>query len=185
MSFTECFESELQRLTPLFTAAERADREFHKAWKEGCRELGCFAYKQTDRYGCTLDRFHLATQGIDGVVSAAFIQAKLGDETQTPTLFAYIALPGRYFRSGYRRADIWRYLKKCLADEEQIGILRKIVLHQIEKAGPEFWEICRTIVKLDSASFREELNSLRVQSKKEYVRQRVDRVLERLQSSSR
>ena len=100
MQFAKHFHAEVNRLAPLFTAATVADMEFHAAWKEGTAELGVARYKETDRYLQTLDCFHAATRSIDEIVSAAFMQAKLGDQTQFPTLFAYLALPRRYFRSG-------------------------------------------------------------------------------------
>jgi hypothetical protein len=44
------------------------------------------------------------------IVSSALVHAKLGDLTQLPTLFAYLTFLGRYFRSGYQKAEIsWYY----------------------------------------------------------------------------
>jgi len=112
MSFSRYFDAETQYLTPLFTAAERADREFRQAWKEGLARLGTDRYKQTERCRETLERFHDTRQIIDEIVSTVLAEAKRGDFAQLPRLFAYIALPGRYFRSGYQRAAIWRFLKQ-------------------------------------------------------------------------
>jgi hypothetical protein len=180
MSFAQEVKAEIQHLGPVFAAAEKADKEFHQAWKEGLAKVGAGQYKQTDRYRDTLERFHAATRIIDEIVLTAFVQARLGDLAQLPSLFAYIALPGRYFRSGYQRAGIWRFLKKLPLDEEQSGVLRGIVLRQIETAGPEFREISQIVSIIDSADLRESVNTLGLRSEKEYVRRRVERVLGRM-----
>jgi hypothetical protein len=181
MSFARSFSAEIQRLAPLFEAAEIADREFHEARKEAVATLSVGQYKNTERYRQTLDRFYEATQAIDRMISTALVQAKLGDSAQLPALFAYLALPGRFFRSGYQRANIWRFLKKVSLDEQQSDILRGIVLRQIETAGPEFVEICRAAARLDSSEFRQNLNTLVVRSDKHYVRRRGQRLLARLE----
>jgi hypothetical protein len=184
MSFTRDFNAEVERLAPLFAAAENADQEFHRAWKEGCNEFGYVRYKQTERYSETLDRFREATRSVDEVISTAYAQARLGDATQLPTLFAYIALPGRYFRSGYQRAGIWRLLKRLSLDEKQSGILHEIMLRQIQTAGPEFVEIARMAVKVNSPYLREHLKLIALQSGKGYVLRRVNRLLARLEPRS-
>ena len=183
MSFAQCFNAEIQHLAPLFAAAEKADREFHQAWREGLAKLGTGQYKLTDRYCDTLERFHEARQVIDKSVLTALVQAKLGDLAQLPRLFAYISLPGRYFRSGYQRAAIWRFLKQLPLDEEQSGILRGIVLCQIEAAGPEFQEVSRAACRVDSAELRDNVNILGLRSEKDYVRQRAKRLLAQLELS--
>jgi len=184
MQFAKQFHVEYGRLAPLFTAAADADREFHTAWKEGIAELGFARYKQTDRYGQTLDRFQLATRTIDELVSVAFIQAKLGDQTQFPVLFAYLALPGRYFRSGYQRATIWRFVKRLFLDEEQSCILRDIIFRQVETAGPEFVEMARAARKVNSAGLQENLKSLLLRSKRDYVIARLNSLIGTLECKS-
>jgi hypothetical protein len=180
MSFVKCFEIELQRLAPLFAAAETADKEFHNSWNDSCKTMDFRQYKQSQRYVDTLDHFHEARRAIDNIILTAIIQARLGDLEQLPTLFAYIALPGRYFRSGYQRANIWRFLKRLCLDDRQVDLLRDIVLRQIETAGPEFSEFSKTARKLNSFDFRDGINDLYSRSKKEYVRRRAKRLLERL-----
>jgi hypothetical protein len=182
MRFAKDFSAEVDRLTPLFTAAADADKEFHAAWRAGTAELGIARYKQTDRYEQTLNRFHAARGMIDEIVSTAFIQAKLGDDTQFSTLFAYLALPGRYFRSGYQRAVIWHFVKRLPLDEEQSRILREIVLRQVETAGPEFAEMARAARKVNSAGLQENLRSLLLRSRKNYVVARLKRLLSALES---
>lgn len=181
MSFVQAVDAEIQHLAPLFAAAEKADRDFHKSWKETVAKIGADQYQQTERYRQTLDHFHAATQTVDTLVMTAFVQAKLGDHASLPRLFAYVSLPGRYFRSGYQRATIWRFLKKLPLDDEQNGILRSIAIQQIESAGPEFLEISRAATGLDSADLREELNRIASHTDKGYVRYRVKRLLARLE----
>ncbi len=182
MSFTQHFNNELLRLGPLFASAENANKDFHRAWKEGIAKLGIGRYKQTEDYGQRLEHYRATRQTIDAVVSAAFTQAKAGDQSQLPTLFAYIALPGRYFRSGYRRADIWRFLKRLSLDEEQSDILRGIVLRQIETAGPEFTEIARTARTVNSAEFRENVRNVMDRYEKDYAFGRAKHLLTVLES---
>jgi hypothetical protein len=124
-----------------------------------------------------LEQFRKSRRAIDEVVSTAFLQANLGDLTQWPTLFAYLALPGRYFRCGYERARIWRLLKKLTLTDEQSRILRSIVLGQISAAGPEFVEIARAARKIDSADFRMQIAEIGARSEKNYVSQRTSRLL--------
>jgi hypothetical protein len=181
MQFLRSFNAEVQRLAPLFAAAEKADKEFHQAWEEGCAKMGFWQYKQTERYGRTLTCFHDARQAIDKIVLTSFMQAKLGDLSQLPSLFAYIALPGRYFRSGYHRADIWRFVKKLPLDRVQTDILRGIILRQIVTAGPEFREMSCAASKIDSAELREKVSILALQSEKDYVRRRANRIISRLE----
>lgn len=184
MLFTQYYSSELQRLSSFFSAASKADEEFHHAWKEGCAKLGLSRYKKTDRYGQTLQQFHQTCREIDEIVSTAFLHAKLGDLTQLPTLFAYITYLGRYFRSGYQRTEIWRFFKKIELSDEQCRILRNIVLNQIAAAGPEFAEIARTARKINSADFRENIFQIQLHSKKEYVSKRTKRLLSLLETKS-
>jgi hypothetical protein len=184
MQFAKQFHVETGRLAPLFAAAAAADKEFHAAWKEGEKELGFARYKQTDRYGQTLDRFRSTTRAIDEIVSAAFTQAKLGDHSQIPTLFAYLALAGRYFRSGYQRAAIWRFVKKLPLDEEQARILRDIILCHVETAGPEFVEMVRAARKVNSAGLQENVRSLLLRSQKDYAIARLNRLLGVLEGKS-
>lgn len=179
MSFVQCYCAELRRLAPLFEAAKQADNEFHQAWDEGCSQMGFVEYKKTDQYLHKLNAFHNATARIDEIISTAFLHAKLGDLEQLPCLIAYLALPGRYFRSGYQRANIWRFLKKLPLNEEQAGILQDIVLSQVVAAGPEFREICRFAQRIDSVEWRERLNELGRYSEKNFVRRRVVRLLKR------
>jgi hypothetical protein len=185
MSFARQFDAEIQRLAPLFAAAANADRGFHEAWKEGVAKIGSVKYKKTERYIETLEQFHAARQAVDRILSTAFTEAKLGDSVRLPTLFAYVAIPGRYFWSGYQRAQIWRFLKKLALDEEQLAILRGIVLQQIKAAGPEFVEISRAARRLDSADFRAELENLVLRSEKQYVRRRAEKLQALLVSTSR
>jgi hypothetical protein len=65
-------------------------------------------------------------------------------------------------------------------EDEQKGILRAIAIQQIESAGPEFLEITRAATRLNSADFREELNSIVRRTDKGYVPHRVKRLLARL-----
>ena len=184
MQFAKQFHVEVGHLTPLFTAAANADKEFHAAWAEGTGEVGIGRYKQTDRYEQTLGRFHAARRVIDEIVSTALMQAKLGDQTQLPTLFAYLALPGRYFRSGYQRAAIWHFVKRLPLDGEQSRMLREIVLCQAETAGPEFAEMIRTARIVNSPAFQESVRSLLLRAEKNYLVARLKRLLGALESSS-
>ena len=179
MSFVQCYCAELRSLAPLFEAAMQADIEFHQAWDKGCLQMGFVEYKKTDQYLQKLNAFHNATACIDGIISTALLHAKLGDLERLPSLIAYLALPGRYFRSGYQRANIWRFLKKLPLNEEQADILREIVLCQVEAAGPEFQEICRFARRIDSVEWKQQLNELEQQSEKNYVRRRIKRLLAR------
>jgi hypothetical protein len=180
MSFAQQVKAEIEHLSPIFAAADESDREFHQAWKLGVAKLGVSRYKQTETYNGTLDRWHAATRAIDRIVATAFAQTRLGDLSQLPILFAYIAMPGRYYRSGYQRADIWRLLKRLTLDEEKSGILYRIILHQVESAGPEFREMSRFAAHIDSSELRENIRSVGLRSEKEYVRKRVNRLLARL-----
>lgn len=181
MSFNQSYHLELQRLRPFFLAASTADKEFHRALKENCSRLGLTGYKKTDLYDQTLNRFRQSCRVIDEIISMAFLQAKLGDLTQLPTLFAYLAFPERYYGSGYQRASIWRFMKKFPLDEEQCRILCAIVLNQIAAAGPEFIEISRTARKVNSADFRESIKSIGLQSQKEFISKRIKRLLSLLE----
>jgi hypothetical protein len=184
MSFTQDFHDQCQHLMPLLAAAEKADKDFHTNWKVGLQEFGAIRYKQTDRYRQTLNRFQQATQAIDKIVSVAFTQAKVGDHTQVPILFAYIALPDRYFRSGYQRASIWRFVKRLPLNEEHSRILRGIVLRQVEAAGPEFVEIMRVVQKIKSAELLESVRNILLRPQKAYILARAKRLLSILEAGS-
>lgn len=129
-----------------------------------------------------LDRFRQTTRTIDRIVADAFTEAKKGDHSKLPSLFAYLALPGRYFRSGYQRADIWRFVKKLPLDEEQRNILCRIILSQIETAGPEFVEMTRAVRRISTIPFRKELNHLLECTSKDYMILRIRRILSILES---
>lgn len=184
MSFTHDFNAECRRLAPLFAAAEDADREFHAGWKEGLARFGAHRYKQTDRHQQTLDRFNESRHRIDQTIATALSEAKTGNRTHLPTLFAYIALPGRYHRSGYQRASIWRFLKRPSLDDEQAQVLRGILLHHIAEAGPEFVEMRRTACTINSAELREAVRNLLLQPQKQYVLDRGKRLLSILEGQS-
>ena len=177
MSFTNDFNTECRRIAPLFAAAANADKAFHAGWKEGLARLGAHRYKQTEQYRHTLDRFNESRQMVDQIIATALSEAKAGKRTYLATLFAYLALPGRYHRSGYQRAGIWRFLKRLSLDDEQAHVLRGIVLHQIAAAGPEFVEIRRAACSINSAELREGVRNLLHQPQKQYVLDRGNRLL--------
>ena len=181
MSFTKDFNAERQRLAPLFTAAAVADVACHAAWDNGVARLGVSRYKETEEYAETLSRFHTATRAIDQIVTEALAAAKQGDLGQFATLIAYLDLPGRYFRSGYQRADIWRLLKQVPLNEEQSAIVRRIILQNLETAGPEFKEAAKVAVRVSSPDFCKRIQHLR-QSSRKYVASRAERLLARLEA---
>ena len=184
MSLRHDFDRECRRLAPLFAAAQNADRDLHAAWKEGVSLFGGHHhYKQTEQYQKTFDRFNESRQVIDQIIGTALSEAKAG-KVNLATLFAYTALPGRYYRSGYQRASIWRFLKHLTLEAEQVQILRGIVLDQITRAGPEFVEICRAARNIDSAELRESVRKLLLQPQKPYVLDRAKRMLDLLEHTS-
>ena len=183
MSFTKDFNTERQRLAPLFTSASEADLAFHAAWDNGVVRLGVSRYKETEEYAETLSRFHTATRAIDQIVTEALAVAKQGDLGQLATLIAYLDLPGRYFRSGYQRADIWRLLKQVPLDEAQSAIVRRIILHHLEMAGHEFTEAAKVALRVSSPDFCRRVQHLR-QSSKSYVASRAVRLLMRIEADS-
>ena len=177
MSLTHDFKTECRRIAPLFAAAENADREFHTRWKEGLARFGAHRYKQTEQYRHTLDDFNESRRVIDQIIATALSEAKAGERTHLATLFAYIALPGRYHRSGYQRASVWRFLKRLSLDDEQAQVLRGIVLRQIAEAGPEFVEMRRAACIINSAELREGVRNLLLEPQKQYVLDRGQRLL--------
>ena len=183
-TFAQHFYTECQRLAPLFGAAVEADKDFHAARKEGFVKLRAGRYKEADRCRETLTRFRETTRAVDQIVLAAFNETKSGDHTHLPTLFAYLALPGRYSRSGHQRAAIWRFLKRLSLDEEQSGILRGIVVHEVEAAGHEFAEIVRTARKINSPALRENVQGVLFHAQKAYVVARANRLLSVLRPDS-
>jgi hypothetical protein len=184
MTFIRDFNTEYRRLAPVFAAAANADREFHAGWKDGLARLGAGRYKETDQYEYTLDHFHESSRVIDQIVEAAFSEVQTGRYSHLATLFAYIALPGRYFRSGYQRARIWRFLKGLCLDDEQADVLRGIVVQQITASGPEFVEIARTARKVNSDALRGAVKNLLLQPQKDYVLARGIRLLKLLEVTS-
>jgi hypothetical protein len=184
MSFSKAYYSELQRLEPLFSAAVAADKELHRAWRDGCAKLGSAEYRRTDSHARTLEQFHKTHRAINELISTAYLQAKHGDLTPWPTLFAYLVFPGRYLWSGYERARVWRLVKKLALTDEQCRILRSIVLGQIGAAGPEFVEIARAARKVDSLDFRKQIEEIGARSEKNYVSRRTSRLLALLKSNS-
>ena len=177
MSFTHEFKTQRSHLAPLFAAAEKADREFNAGWEDGLARLGFQRYKQTEQYSQTLDCFKRSVQMVDQIVMTALEEAKAGKYTHLAALFAYVALPGRYFRSGYLRARIWRFLKQAPLDDEQAQLLRGIVPQQIADAGPEFKEIVRAAARINSAGLREAVKHFLLQPHKQYVLDRGRRLL--------
>ena len=205
MSFTHDFNAECRRLARLFAAAEDADKAFHAGWKEGLARsedlsVSCetsppidylsvianiaHRYKQTEQYRDTLERFNESRRVVDQIIATAFSEARAGNHTHLAKLFAYLALPGRYFRSGYQRAKIWRFLKRLSLDDERADVLREIVLRQIAEAGPEFVEMRRAARNLNSAKLREGVRNLLLQPQKQYVLDRGKRLLSILEDRS-
>ncbi len=181
MTFATDFSEERQRLRPLFSAAEKADRIFHAAWDKGVSDVGVSRYKKSETYSQTLDRFHATTRAIDCVISKALADVKQGDLRQLATLVAYLDLPGRYFRSGYNRTKIWRLLKAHSLDEVQSAIVRRIILQHVETAGPEFSDVAMVAAKVNSPDFYRDVQKLR-ESVKGYVSNRAERLLMHLES---
>jgi len=183
MSFASEFEAERRRLAPLFAVAADADKTFHAAWDEGVANLGVSRYKQTEQYARTLDHFHASRNAIDRIVSNALADAKQGRYGQFAMLFAYLDIPGRYFRSGYQRTEIWRLLKQLPLDEAQSAILRRIILHQVETAGPEFKDATKVAPSVSSPDFYREVQQL-CESDRDYVSRRADRLLMYIDSAA-
>jgi hypothetical protein len=183
MSFKRNFNAERLRLAPLFAAAVEADKTFHEAWNAGVAEIGWERYKKTDRYSQTLSCFSAARRAIDQKVSDALANAKRGDLTQLPLLVAYLEMPGRYFRSGYQRTDVWRLLKRISLDDEQSAILRRIILDQIGTAGPEFQEAAKVAPGVSSPDFCRDVERL-CDSDRDYVSSRAEQLLTRIESAA-
>jgi hypothetical protein len=186
MSFSQAYRNELERLRPFYEAAVNADREFHYLVKEGSKRRSLTGQKKAESYRESLDlsrnRFLKSCQIIDDIISAALTDAKMGDQSRLPVLFAYVTFIDHYFRSGYKRGTIWRFMKKLPFDEEQCQVLRNIVLQQIEPAGPEFVEIARVVRRIDSTEFRNNIMQIAFQSRKKYILRRIQHMLDLLGS---
>jgi hypothetical protein len=176
MKFEAQVTAERTRLAPLFAAAVEADRAVHTAWKEGAARLGVARYKETENYDRTLRDFHDVRLTIDDIVRAAMVETKRGNLSGLPTLVAYLDLPGRYFRSGYTRGNIWRLLKQIPLDNEQQTIIRQVILNQIVTAGPEFQAAVMVAARFWSPEFSHEVSAMR-HSDREYVVRRVEQLL--------
>ena len=110
-SFQERVEEEVKRLELLVDEAAEADRIFHEAWQKETRSfLRAAAYKQTETYKQTLQKFYETLEHVHAAVQTEVLLEAIKTGHPTPaqlvTAFAYLKLKKRHFRSGYMKETI-------------------------------------------------------------------------------
>lgn len=88
-------------------------------------------------------------------------QVQSGDPAGAELLIEFLEADPYYFRSGYLKADVLRWLGRIPLDEAQKGRLRTVVLNVIPLGWRrEFRRYCAFAKRLDSPTFRHDLAAL-------------------------
>jgi hypothetical protein len=113
-------------------------RKFYQRWKDACNA--------SQRSESPLDKFW----------SSEFkLSVKSGNRESINELITYLEVDPYYFRSGYLKGRLVRYLKNCPRTEEDNRRLRGIIWNRT--GGPsraEFREYCRLATLVSTPSFR-------------------------------
>lgn len=147
-------------LTPLFQAAREAHRIHKEECKKGFAAHGVKEYKSGQLYGETLEQFWKTTNAVDGLIAGAQATLIHGDLKFLPLVLGYLKVQDRYFRSGYRRARLWRLLKHVPMDEEVLSVVREVILEQVRVGGGEYREAARLIPRVNTPELESELRKL-------------------------
>lgn len=86
------------------------------------------------------------------------------DEVAVQTALNFLDVDPQYFRSGYIKEYLWRYIVRCWLTAQDIGRLHQIALRYTERRiQREFWYMCRAMTHIANPEFwiavRERLNS--------------------------
>jgi hypothetical protein len=104
-------------------------------------------------------------------------QLKNGDPTGLDTIIEFLEADPIYFRSGYLKADLLRWLNRVSLTQEQFQRLGRVVLHVVSANWRrEFNRYCLLARRLDGPQFRSDLQRLS-RSPRLDVRRRAERVL--------
>ncbi len=102
---------------------------------------------------------------------------KRGDTTRVDAIIDFLEADPLFFRSGYLKADLVRWLGRVTLSDGQLARLRDVVLKVVRTGWRrEFRRYCALSRRLDSDEFKAALGNL-AQSSREDIRQRAARVL--------
>ncbi|MEL6335519.1 MAG: hypothetical protein AAFQ88_02615 [Pseudomonadota bacterium] len=123
------------------------------------------AYRQRDRSPAGRARWEAATQAfhehrtlVSDLLDDCLEHGIEGDAERRLFAFDFIDCDPFFFRSGYALETLLRRMKALSLTDDEIGILRRLVLRRIDRGGRrEFKCVCRLIPLIDGSVFREEI----------------------------
>ena len=164
------------RLSPLMKEADERHREFRARWDEGAASLGWQAYKKTEIYEQTLERYYAAQKRLEEVSGPILESLREGRAEAIVPALAYLAVPHRPFRSGYLTQRLARALKKFRLGPEVKETLRKIILDRLTWPWSQPRDLWRLIPSLRTPTFYSSIRLL-ADHRDRYVQDRVRRVV--------
>jgi hypothetical protein len=168
MDFCKLVESRIKDLTIHIEQAHVFEiklKEYRKTSKD---------YK-TAQYRELLEKAYKQYVFINEIIVSAENKLEDGDLSELETIFAYIAIEIKYFRSGYRKEKLCRELKKIEFTQEQKEILAEIIAKQIFIAGREFQAYFKLIAIIKN-EFRPFLNVFLKTEHNKIIQERLNRI---------
>jgi len=166
-----------------FPYAERArhSREAHEAFLKAFSQV---THRLDQQHPATV-RWHEAIQAHHRSVDAAYppgfwdhIEAlRTGDTTRADTFIGFLEADPMFFRSGYAKSQVIRYLKRLPLLDSQKARLRSVVVNLVQtRWGREIGDYARLALRIDSEQLRAQLDALTRVSDSQ-VRLRARRIL--------
>jgi hypothetical protein len=122
-------------LEPLFRKAREAHKSVRESWNEHYPKMG-LQYKNTTIYEQHLDNFRSRNRLIDEKIDPVIDDLKHGDRRSLTMALAYLAVPDRYFRSGYKKEVICQTLKHIQLSVDEQSMVR-LIWGEVERALSE------------------------------------------------
>jgi hypothetical protein len=87
-----------------------------------------------------------------------YAELKGGNVAGLESAIAFLEADPMFFRSGYLKADLIRFIKRVPLTRAQVKRLRRVAIGVVDKRSTnEFRRYCRLAVKVDGPELREEL----------------------------
>jgi hypothetical protein len=175
-SLTVESEREMARIFPFSERAARVEAAT-KALKAAA------AHPHFEGRDACIEEFWMAIEAaLPPDFDDAYAKLKAGDSSGIETILQFLEADPIFFRSGYLKADLVRFLSRTPLSGPQIERLRVVVLRVAGlRDGREFRRYCRLARRLDAPPFRSELEAL-LSSDDADIRRRAGWVLDALRA---
>jgi hypothetical protein len=142
---------------------------FDVAWRYHHPDPGRGAWDEHYHDLPAVGAWHASANGAFAAIQAAyppgfwddFRRLRSGDATALETAIAFLQADAWFFRSGYVKAQLIRFVNRCELSDEQAERLRQVVMHAIQgRDRREFRRYCRLARRISTPGFRADLEDV-------------------------